>query len=346
MRYNKKKFGWVLVVFLVMSALILGGSELGYYLHLAKGQLTLPFKPIPISAYVPENEEEQKCLAAIPQVLNFAKDLGLHTEGSYERIFPDKQPLLWAVSASYQDGLRPYRWYYPFLGRLGYRGYFNVAWAQKEAADLRQRGFHVRVRPVHAWSSLGFFSEVLSPTMLSEGVGPMAETILHELFHRWYYLSGEDAWNENLAQHFGQHAALEFLKVRYGEESILYQSYVVYLHDQQQWQSFLEAEAHSFYRHTGAFYLQPGDSVFWAIRSKARRLPFLSKGKAMKVWQHHLPNLADFTTAKQYYQWSTFLNRDLALQHQGDLMKQMRFWKEKNAPPAMEVGEGQPTMPP
>jgi predicted aminopeptidase len=342
----QKKYWWALTGFFVVFFTILGWSELRYYLHLGIGQVAIPFQPIPISRYIPSTEAERVCIQALPHVLSYAKKMGLETEGSYEQIFPDAQPLLWAVSASYPFDLKPYRWSYPILGDLGYRGFFNLSWAEKEAARLRELGFHVRVRPVYAWSTLGYFSEVLSPSMLSQGLGPMAETIFHELFHRWYYLSGEDAWNENLAQHFGQHATLEFLRHYEGENGPEYQKYVAYLYDQEKWQSFLQEESMKFNSSYGAFFLLPGDSIFWTIRAKARRLPFLRKGKGQEVWRHHLPNLADFTTARQYFQWSYFLKEDLRLLHQGDLMHQMIFWKEKNALPSKEVNVHLPTKQP
>ena len=315
---------------LTMLGLVYTFSHWIFYVQLGVGQVMLFFKPIALERYQATSEEEKAGLNALPKVLAYAEKLGLEADGAYETIFPDKTPLLWVVSASYPDTLKPFRWTYPWLGELSYRGYFFPNMAYEEAQKLRKQGFHVRVRTVSAWSSLGYFSEVMSPSIFSDGVGAMAETVLHELFHRWYYLSGEDAWNENLAQHFGQHAALDFLKEYEGENGLEYQKYVDYLHDQEQWQTFLKAEASQFDTREGAFYLEPGDAVFWKIRARARRLPFQKRGKGQQIWRHHLPNLADFTTARQYFLWSDYLKEDLQERHQGNLMQQMRYWKEKN----------------
>ncbi|HET7839789.1 MAG TPA: aminopeptidase, partial [Rectinemataceae bacterium] len=55
------------------------------------------------------------------------------------------------VSACAELGFRRYLWTYPLVGRLPYRGYFDQAQADAEAARLKKLGLDVIVRPVDAF---------------------------------------------------------------------------------------------------------------------------------------------------------------------------------------------------
>src|SRR2546423_3493564 len=91
----------------------------------------------------------------------YAKDsLRLRTKDSfttYSRL--DHDTLVLVVSAAYRDTLKPYTWWFPIVGRVPYKGYFDFAAAKKDAQNLAADGFDVYVRPSDAFSTLGFFND-------------------------------------------------------------------------------------------------------------------------------------------------------------------------------------------
>jgi predicted aminopeptidase len=123
------------------------------------------------------------------------------------------------VSACDAVAFTPYLWGYPFLGRLPYRGYYRAADAAREAERLRQAGYDVLVRPVDAFSTLGFLKDPLYSFMKSYTAFDLASLIIHEQTHATIFLKGQPDFNEELATFVGTEGAMEWLRVRYGEHS-------------------------------------------------------------------------------------------------------------------------------
>src|SRR5206468_10096322 len=93
----------------------------------------------------------------------YAKDsLKLRTKHSfttYSRL--DHDTLVLVLSAAYRDTLKPYTWWFPIVGTVPYKGYFDFGAAQRDAKKLFDQGFDVYVRPSDAFSTLGFFNDPL-----------------------------------------------------------------------------------------------------------------------------------------------------------------------------------------
>jgi predicted aminopeptidase len=114
------------------------------------------------------------------------------------------------VSAAYRDRLEAYTWWYPIVGRVPYRGYFDPAAARAEADRLAHRGLDVNVRPAIAFSTLGWFPDPLLSVTAEEKPVPLVATVLHELFHQTLYVPGEPAFNESAATFAGERGAMAF----------------------------------------------------------------------------------------------------------------------------------------
>jgi predicted aminopeptidase len=109
-------------------------------------------------------------------------------------------------------------WSYPFVGKLPYRGYFDPAEAEAEAARLRAEGLDVLVRPVDAFSTLGFLADPLWSFMESYGEGELAELVIHETMHATAFRrGGAEAWNEEVATFVGREGARAWLASRPAE---------------------------------------------------------------------------------------------------------------------------------
>jgi predicted aminopeptidase len=150
----------------------------------------------------------------------YAKDsLKLRTKDSfttYSRL--DHDTLVLVVSAAYRDTLKPYTWWFPIVGKVPYKGYFDFNAAKRDAKNLAADGFDVYVRPSDAFSTLGFFNDpLLNTTLKGDSLG-LANTVIHELTHNTFYASGQAPFNESFAMFVGARGAAGFFRSR-GQEA-------------------------------------------------------------------------------------------------------------------------------
>ena len=121
--------------------------------------------------------------------------------------------------AAPRDSLKPYTWWFPIVGYVPYRGYFDESDATAEAAALEAQGLDTMVRPAVAFSSLGFFDDpVLSNLLMLDRV-ELAGVLIHELFHRTYYMPSNAMFNESAADYVGSAGAVAFFAATDGESA-------------------------------------------------------------------------------------------------------------------------------
>ena len=122
--------------------------------------------------------------------------------------------LVLVLSGAARDTLAPVTWWFPVVGRVPYKGFFNVREAVREEARLRDRGFDAYLRPSPAFSTLGWFNDpVLSTTLGADSV-EVANTVVHELTHNRYYAPGGAIFNESFANFVGARGAAAFFRAR------------------------------------------------------------------------------------------------------------------------------------
>jgi predicted aminopeptidase len=173
----------------------------------------------PISELVADPATPKDVRAKLRVVLaarQYAKDsLRLRTKDSfttYSRL--DHDTLVLVVSAAYRDTLAPYTWWFPIVGRVPYKGYFDFGAAKQAAKDLAADGFDVYVRPSDAFSTLGFFNDPLLNTTLKGDSLDLANTVIHELTHNTFYAAGQAPFNESFAMFVGARGAAAFFRSR------------------------------------------------------------------------------------------------------------------------------------
>ena len=177
----------------------------------------------PISELVRDPATPLEVKAKLKVVLaarQYARDsLRLRTNDSfttYSRL--DRDTLVLLVSAAYRDTLKPYTWWFPIVGRVPYKGYFDFDAARSAAKGLAADGFDVYVRPSDAFSTLGFFNDPLLNTTLKGDTLSLANTVIHELTHNTFYASGQAPFNESFAMFVGARGAAAFFRSR-GQEA-------------------------------------------------------------------------------------------------------------------------------
>jgi len=177
----------------------------------------------PISEIVANPRTSAETRAKLEVVLaarQYANDrLRLRVKDSfttYSRL--DHDTLVLVVSAAYRDTLKAYTWWFPVVGRVPYKGYFDFDAARRAARDLADEGFDVYVRPSDAFSTLGFFNDPLLSTTLRSDSLTLANTVIHELTHNTFYASGQAPFNESFAMFVGARGAAAFFRSR-GQEA-------------------------------------------------------------------------------------------------------------------------------
>jgi predicted aminopeptidase len=165
--------------------------------------------------------ETRRKLDLVLQARDFAEHaLGLNAGQSYTTYsWVDSDTLLLVVSGSRRDRFQAYTWWFPIVGRVPYKGYFQHELAHREAARLEAEGYDAFVRPAGAFSTLGWFNDPLLNTLLRYDDVSLVSTVIHEILHNTVYIPGQVAFNESFASFVGDRGAIEFFCNRDGEES-------------------------------------------------------------------------------------------------------------------------------
>jgi len=168
-----------------------------------------------------EKSDDEDFVRLVAEIRAYAmEDLGLTNSKNYTRyVRLDRSFLASVVSASAKDSFRRHEWNYPVVGRMPYKGFFNIKDAQKERSILEKKDLDVWIRGVDAFSTLGWFKDPLFSYMREYPPSRLAELIIHELVHSTVFIKGKVNFNEELAQFIGNRGAALFMEKKYGLDS-------------------------------------------------------------------------------------------------------------------------------
>ncbi len=190
-------------------AWLTGCTTASYYAQSIQGHLALMGASRSVETVLADSatsDELKQRLELARRIRAFAvSDLGLPDNASYHRYSDLKRrAAVWNVAAAPPDSLTLKRWCFPFVGCVGYRGYYDEAEAKALAEQLqREEGLEVRVYGIPAYSTLGWLNwaggDPLLSTFIRYPEGELARMIFHELAHQVVYVDDDTMFNESYA---------------------------------------------------------------------------------------------------------------------------------------------------
>jgi predicted aminopeptidase len=337
------KFSWknlFLGIGLVLLVLALWNwSLLLYGIRQGIGQFNVVWNARPVSEILsdPNAPDTIKSkLKLIEEVRRYAIDsLGLKDTENYKTLFDQQgKEIMWVITASEPYQLQEKTWEFPIVGRVPYKGYFNIELARAEKENLEKEGWDVNVTNPSGWSTLGWFTDPILSDMLYKSEGDLASLIIHEMVHATIFVKDSVNFNENLASFIGDLAAVKFVLFKYGENS---QEHLTFINEDT---DFRKYTAHML---RGAALL---DSVYnsvdslpdsskmkskeWAMRKIVASMDTLSlyfNKQPSKRYEKKLPNNAIFLSYRRYTSQQMDLNTIFESQFNSDFKKMVDYFK-------------------
>ncbi len=176
-------------------------------------------QPIAEVILAPDTDERTRGkLTLAREARRFAIDsLRLDAGDSYTTyVRLERDTLALVLSAAYPDRLASKTWWFPVVGHVPYRGFFDLENAAAEQRALEEEGWDTYLRPTAAFSTLGWFSDPLLSTVVRYDEVELVSTILHELSHNHLFVPGRVRFNESYATWVGRAGAARFFCGRAG----------------------------------------------------------------------------------------------------------------------------------
>ena len=273
---------WLLAA---LACLIAGCSPL-YVLQAAYGEAKILWRREPFATVLARDDLDpdwRRKIVLVEEARAFATDLGLDVGGSFGSLsYVDADDTVFVVTAAKKTALEPYVWWFPIVGRLPYKGFFDPERAKGEASRIEAEGYDTLVRPAAAFSTLGWFDDPLLRHLLESDDVFLVDLVLHETYHRTFFLKGAGAsvFNESVASFVGHRGALEFFAARGGDAALVREAEVRWA-DARRFAAFMRglvARLETLYAETDtAHVLAARETVFAEARAEFDALPFEGK---------------------------------------------------------------------
>jgi len=186
---------------------------------IAEAKILRARQPIPAVILDPATDERTRgVLTLVREARAFAEGtLGLDAGDAYTSYSKlESDTLLMVLSAAQPDRLVPKTWWFPIVGHVPYKGYFDFDKAAREEAKLASEGMDTYLRPSGAFSTLGWLPDPLLSTTLNQDDVGVVETVIHELAHNRLFVPSQVQFNESYANFVGAVGAAEFFCTRPG----------------------------------------------------------------------------------------------------------------------------------
>ena len=145
-----------------------------------------------------------------------AESIGLRAKQSFTTYSAlDRDTLVLVLSGAYRDRLVPYTWWFPVVGRVPYKGYFDFAGgaARRRARSTPPASTCTCGRRRRSARSAGSTIRCSRRRSRADSLD-LANTVIHELTHNTFYASGQTVFNESFANFVGARGSAWFFRTR------------------------------------------------------------------------------------------------------------------------------------
>lgn len=202
--------------FLFIIAVTLCGCSPGYVIRAAYEQSKILMHREDIDEALNDpsvSEENKEKLRYVQEARLFAQKLGLEPAASFTKFAPvDRDVLSWVVMGCKKDSFTPHTWWFPIVGSVPYKGFFEKEDAAEAARYLESSGYETWVRGTDAFSTLGWFNDPILTTTLKNPTPSIVNTVIHEITHTTFWFKGSVEFNETLANFIGANGAALFFE--------------------------------------------------------------------------------------------------------------------------------------
>ncbi|MCX7998802.1 MAG: aminopeptidase [Leptospiraceae bacterium] len=214
--------------FLFLSLLPIYFSNCILYLsHLTKGQIEILKNREKIEDILSEDKypEWKEKLKLVLEAREFAiKHLGLNPKGGYKFFTKlERSEVGWHVTASKPLAFESYQWWFPIVGSVPYKGYFDLEKAQEEERKLIQEGYDTKLRITSGYSTLGWFDDPLLSPQLKLRNDELVALVIHEMAHATIYFKDDSRFNESYASFVEEIGTSEF----YSRDNLIDQAILI-----------------------------------------------------------------------------------------------------------------------
>lgn len=176
---------------------------MSYLVHLGKGQWEILYHREKIEDILKESKypKWKEKLELVLKAREFAiKELGLNPKGGYKFFTKlNRHEVGWHVTASKPLAFESYQWWFPIVGKVPYKGYFNLEKAKEEEQNLISKGYDTKLRITTGYSTLGWFEDPLLSPQLKLRDDELVALVIHEMAHATIYFKDDSKFNESYA---------------------------------------------------------------------------------------------------------------------------------------------------
>jgi len=208
---------------LAILSLLLGCGNTLYVMKLGWHQASLARHSVAIQGVLEDPSADcsaKEKIRFVQEVKRYGEErLGLKKTKNYTTYLEVEGPILYAITACEKDRFNLRTWSFPIAGEVTYKGFFTEGDAEEERRSLEGEGLDTFVRPVYAYSTLGWLRDPIFSSMIAQSHAALTNLILHEMTHATIYFKGRTDFNEQVATFVGNSGAIAFLSGKCGADS-------------------------------------------------------------------------------------------------------------------------------